>query len=386
MNDRLIKVVRESFKDEFKTEPLMVFSPGRINLIGEHTDYNLGFVFPAAINKGIVCAIEKSNTSNCTVSALDMDETFEFDLNNLKALQNGQWQNYIIGVVAEIQKKGLKLKPFNMTFSGDIPKGAGLSSSAALENSVVYGLNELFKLGLSKFEMIHISQNAEHNYVGVKCGIMDQYASMFGQEDSALMIDCKSLDAKTITIEFQNYEIVLINTNVSHNLVDAEYNDRRHVCEKVASMLKVDALRFATEADLLTIKSKISEDEYQKALYILQENERVQNAYQCLIDNDIEGFGALLFKAHDGASQQFKISCDELDFLVDYSKKHPDVIGARMMGGGFGGCTINIVKTSEAKNFIAKIEEDYRLQFNKNCSVYKVKLSKGTHKINTNEF
>ncbi|MGS2725355.1 galactokinase [Psychroserpens sp. BH13MA-6] len=382
MNQDLVHKVKQAFGSQFGSPCLLINSPGRINLIGEHTDYNLGFVFPAAIDKGIICAMNHSNSSKCTISALDMNEVFELELDRLTIGQHGHWINYIIGVVSEIQKKGWHIKPFNMVFSGDIPKGAGLSSSAALENSIVFGLNELNSLRLSKMEMIHISQKAEHNYVGVNCGIMDQYASMFGEEDSALMIDCASLKAKIVKIAIQDYDIILVNSNVSHSLVDAAYNDRREVCEKVANLLNVEALRFANANDLLKLKSKISEEDYHKALYIIEENQRVIDAYKCLDEGDILGFGALLFEAHKGASEQFCISCPELDYLVAFSKAHPHVIGARMMGGGFGGCTINLVAKDRVTDFITAISEAYHLEFNKPCTTYKVQLSQGTHLIN----
>ncbi|TDY13910.1 galactokinase [Meridianimaribacter flavus] len=382
MNPKLTAEIVKRFQDKFKTQPLVLHSPGRINLIGEHTDYNEGFVFPAAINKGIVGAIQKAEKPYCTVIANDLDEEYEFSLNTIKPIANGQWRNFVVGVVGELQKRGVELEPFNFVFGGDIPKGAGLSSSAALENSVIFGLNELFNLGLSKKEMIEISQKAEHNYVGVRCGIMDQYASMFGEKDRALLLDCRTLKAKTYPLEFKDYQVMLINTNVSHNLVDAEYNDRRDVCEKVAKLLSVNFLRDATEAMLNSIKYQLSEDEYQKALYIIQENERVLKAGKMLEEKNVLGFGKLLFEAHYGAQHQFKISCKELDFLVDEARNNPLVIGARMMGGGFGGCTINFVKTEAVKSFSDDISKKYRKTFKKECSIYFVKLSQGTHFTN----
>ena len=382
MNTHLIEEIKTAFSKTFNDAPILISSPGRINIIGEHTDYNDGFVFPAAIDKGIIAAIAKSNTNICTIYALDIDESHEFSLDDIKTIPNGNWRNYVLGVVGEIQKKGIILEPFNMVFGGDIPNGAGLSSSAALENSIVFGLNHLFNLNLTKSEMILISQQAEHNYVGVRCGIMDQYASMFGEEDNALLLDCRSQEAKPFKINFKGYELVLINTNVSHNLVDAEYNDRREVCEKVARLLNVKALRDATEGSLFDIKSQITESDYQKALYIIQENKRVLKAGEMIAKNDIIGLGKLLFEAHQGAKNQFKISCKELDFLVEKAEENPNVIGSRMMGGGFGGCTINIVKKEAVKEFTDKISKKYHNTFGINNSVYFIKLSQGTHIIN----
>lgn len=382
MNEQLITQVKQSFQEKYGTQPLLISSPGRINLIGEHTDYNEGFVFPAAIDKGIVAAIGKSRTTICSAFALDAHEDYEFSLEDIQPIPNGNWRNYVIGVVAEIQKKGLQVSAFNVVFAGDIPKGAGLSSSAALENSIVFGLNEIFDLKLTKHEMILISQKAEHNYVGVRCGIMDQYASMFGQKNHALMLDCRTQEAVPYRIDFKDYGIMLINTNVSHNLVDAEYNDRRDVCEKVAALLNVPYLRDATEEGLKNIEFQISPIEYQKALYILQENKRVLKAAQMIEEHELEALGQLLFEAHHGAQYQFKISCPELDFLVEQAKIHPKVIGARMMGGGFGGCTINIIHKDAMDQFAQNIQEKYYQKYGKHCSIYHVNLSKGTHVIN----
>jgi len=381
MNTELVQNIKQKFQSNFKGIPQMVFSPGRINLIGEHTDYNDGFVFPAAIDKGIVAALNKSNSSTCEVIAYDLNEALNFSLDHLQAIDNGGWRNYIIGVVAEIQSKGKALGNFNFVFGGDIPSGAGLSSSAALENSVVFGLNELFNLGLTKNEMIIISQKAEHNYVGVKCGIMDQYASMFGQKDSALLLDCENLNAQTIAIDLKDYEILLINSNVNHSLAESAYNERRGVCEKVAALLNIKSLRAASENDLLSIKDKITESDYQKAIYILQENQRVLEAYDALKKNNIADFGALLYASHKGMQHQYEISCVELDFLVDATRDSDFILGSRMMGGGFGGCTINIIHKASILEFSTKIKRAYQAKFDTECSIYNITISEGTHLI-----
>ncbi|WP_299394796.1 galactokinase [uncultured Gelidibacter sp.] len=380
-NKKLIKDVKQRFKSHFNTEPLLVYSPGRINLIGEHTDYNEGFVFPAAINKGIALAIQKSDASTSKVIALNMEEAHEFGLDALKPLSDGGWRNYILGVIAEVQKLGKNPGNFNSVFTGNIPGGAGMSSSAALENSFVYGLNELFDLGLTKEEMILVSQKAEHNFVGVNCGIMDQYASMFGITDSALLLDCRTVESKAYTIDFKDYELMLINTNVKHDLSESAYNDRRAVCENISKLLNVDALRDATKEDLDGLKSEISDADYQKALYVIQENNRVQCFAESIEENDVDTLGDLLFQSHNGLSKQYQVSCAELDFLVERAKESPDVAGARMMGGGFGGCTINLVLKTAFKTFKKEVSEQYKNEFGTTCSVYKVKLSQGTHVI-----
>lgn len=373
--------VASVFENNYGQQPLMVFSPGRLNIIGEHTDYNDGFVFPAAIDKGIYAAFGRSDSALCKVTALDMKESYEFTLDKVTPLENGDWRNYILGVVYGILDSGRNLTPFHLVFGGDIPEGAGLSSSAALENSIIFGLNELFQLGFSKEEMILISQKAEHNFVGVKCGIMDQFASMFGQKSKALLLDCRSISAKAFTIDLQEYQILLINTNVKHSLSDSAYNKRRAVCEKVASLLHVKALRDVNAMELTCIREQITAEQYQMALYVIQENERAQKAGIAMQENNISALGQLMYGSHHGLQHQYKVSCDELDFLVNLAKLNPDIAGSRMMGGGFGGCTINIIKKYAVRNYAKKTAAAYLQKFKRKCTVYEVSLSQGTHLI-----
>ena len=377
----LVKIVANSFQKKYHTEPILVFSPGRVNLIGEHTDYNDGFAFPAAINKGIVCGIQKNNKAYCSVFALDAKKTHQFDENNLKPIEKGSWRNYVLGVVFEVVKKYSLDSNFDIVFAGNIPSGAGLSSSAAIENSIVFGLNELFDLQMTKEEMIFISQKAEHNFVNVQCGIMDQFASMFGQEDSAILLDCKNLESSTFQMNFKEYEILLINSNVKHSLANSEYNERRSVCEKIAKTLNVNALREISVNQLNSIKDQISEEDYLKGLYVIQENERVIKSSLALEKNDIKLFGQLMFDSHDGLQNQYKVSCVELDFLVDLAKSTKNVIGARMMGGGFGGCTINLVLKEFVEQYKKEVDQLYEQKFSKKCSFHQVKLSNGTHRV-----
>lgn len=379
--NNLISSVKTAFINTFKIEPLLIFSPGRINIIGEHTDYNDGFVFPAAVNKGIVAAFQKSDSDTSVTYALDMNSSVEFSLEDFEPLEPGSWENYILGVISEIKKKGKAIGNFNVVFSGDIPAGSGMSSSAALENSIAYGLNELFGLGLSKHEMIYISQKAEHNYVGVNCGIMDQFASMFGIQNNALLLDCRSMDFKSYEIDFKDHQLILINTNVKHNLSDSAYNDRRSVCEHISKLLGIKALRDATGSDLETIKDQVTPENYQKALFIIQENDRALKASKAMEAGDLVTLGKLIYGSHHGLQHQFKVSCEELDFLVEQAKNNPEVLGARMMGGGFGGCTINLVAKNAIERFTESTSKAYKEKFNKDCSVYFVELSNGTHVI-----
>jgi galactokinase len=381
MSATLINNVKNTFIRTFKTDPLLIFSPGRVNIIGEHTDYNKGFVFPAAINKGIVAAIQKSELDFSTAYALDLNGKIEFNLDKLKPLKEGRWENYVFGVVHEIQNKNKLIGNFNLVFKGNIPSGAGMSSSAALENSIVFGLNELFDLELSKHDMILISQKAEHNFVGVKCGIMDQYASMFGLKNHALLLDCRTIESQPYEIDFKDYQLMLINTNVKHSLSDTEYNDRRFACKSISKLLSLKALRDATEADLEKIIDKVTPANYQKALFVIQENSRTLKAAKAIEYGDLETLGSLIYQSHNGLSNQYKVSCHELDFLVDQAKANPNILGARMMGGGFGGCTINLIAKTQAEAFAEKVSKAYHREFNKTCSVYFIEISEGTHLV-----
>jgi galactokinase len=382
MSKKISRRVRLQFIEEFQEEPLTVFSPGRINLIGEHTDYNDGFAFPAAINKGISVAIAKSENKTSTVIALDKNESYSFSFEGIQPLKKGGWRNYILGVISEMHKKGYSFGNFKLAFSGNVPGGAGMSSSAALENAIGFAINELFELGISKEELIYISQKAEHNFAGVMCGIMDQFASMFGEKKSALLLDCRSITAEAFPFDLKEYKIILINSNVKHDLSETAYNDRRSVCERVAKMLTVEALRDATETDLARLKDKLNEEDYQKALYVIQENKRVHAFMKAAENSDVVTLGKLLFQSHEGLSKQYQVSCEELDFLVDYAKKSLAVIGARMMGGGFGGCTINFVRKDKLEEFKTAVANEFKARFKRNCSMYKVKLSEGTRIIN----
>lgn len=383
MNLSLLNKVKSEFYAKFGVEPISIFSPGRINFIGEHTDYNDGYVLPAAINKGIICAIQKSKNNFSTIIALDDNKKHTFSIDEIKPIYNGGWKNYILGILFEIKKTRNLSSNFDLVFAGDIPSGAGLSSSAALENSVVYGLNKVFNLGFNKEEMVFISQRAEHNFVGVKCGIMDQYTSMFGKKNKALFLDCRAIQAKAIKINFKEYHILLINSNVKHNLSSSAYNDRRLVCEKVAELLQIKALRDTNEDNLSQIRDKISSTDYQKVLYVIQENNRVKQAFKALKNEDLHLFGKLLYESHYGLKHQYNVSCDELDFLVDEAQKSEFVIGARMMGGGFGGCTINLIQKSKTAAFKNKVLQSYQKKFGTTCSFYKVKLSQGTYLLNS---
>jgi galactokinase len=287
------------------------------------------------------------------------------------------WAGYLLGILQELAKKGKFVHPFNLMFSGNIPTGAGLSSSAALENAFVFALNELFQLGLSRIDMVHISHAAEQGYVGVHCGIMDQYASMMGQSGKILFLDCQTLRSDFLPMDPGEYEWVLINTHVRHNLADSAYNDRRRTCETVAERCGVPSLREVTPTMLEEVRPDISKGDYRKALFVLEENARVLQAVSAIRNNDVSSLGRLLFESHKGLKEQYEVSCEELDFLVDLARESEGVLGARMMGGGFGGCTLNLIVRGSQDSFLRTVRDAYSDRYGIHVSSYIVVLSDG---------
>jgi len=371
---------QEYCEDEFT---VIVNSPGRINIIGEHTDYNNGYVLPTAINKQIQFLLKENNlTSTCNVYSESIDESFQFDLN--KVVQSSDlWKNYLLGVINEIQILGKELKGFDCVFKSNLPIGSGVSSSAALECGFASGLNELFNLELTKLELVKLSQRAEHNFVGTKCGIMDQFASVMSQSQKVILLDCNTLDYQYVPFQLKSHKILLLNSNVSHNLASSEYNRRRQECENSVSKISkkyknVSSLRNVTLAMLNNCKDILTEIEFDRSEYVIEENERVLNAVQCLENNDLEKLGELMYETHEGLKEKYEVSCDELDFLVEFSKKNKGVLGARMMGGGFGGCTINLIDEKEIDNFVKEISEEYFKKFNIKLTSFEALPSQGT--------
>jgi galactokinase len=344
--------VKRQFFNLFNADPVIFRAPGRINLIGEHTDYNDGFVMPAAINKEIVFAIKESTDNVTVIKALDMNETFNVDLENIKSVAKPLWVNYLLGVIHRLQEKGHIIRPFKCIFSGNIPAGSGLSSSAALECGFVYALNSIFNLEISPTEMVHIAQWSEHNYAGVKCGIMDQFSSMMGKKDHVFILDCRSLAYHYFPLKLKEYEILLLDSNVKHSLASSEYNTRRSECEEGIHVLKkflpeIKNLRDVKPEDIEHFKSELSEKVFSRCKYVTEEIIRVKAAGKDLMNGDLGLFGEKMYATHEGLSKLYEVSCSELDFLVNQTKDNPHVLGARMMGGGFGGCTINIVHSDQ---------------------------------------
>jgi len=373
--------VKRIFEEKFDEQPHLYYSPGRINLIGEHIDYNDGFVMPAAIDKGIFFAIILNNSEKINCYSIDFDESISVPLTEVRKMDG--WKNYVLGVVNEFQKLNLPISGFNCAFGGNIPIGGGLSSSAALEGGISFGLNELCNFGMSRKELALLGQRAEHNFPGVMCGIMDQYANMMSKKGTVMLLDTKNISNEYIPLNIEGYEIILINTKVHHSLAASEYNQRRKECEKGLEILKkglnIQSFRdIKNPEELLPFKDEMGDKIYRRCLFVVEEILRTKKAAVLLKENDLIGFGKLMFETHEGLKNLYEVSCKELDFLVDKAKENNDVIGSRLMGGGFGGSTINIVKQEGVQSFLAKILPAYKKQFNIDAESYDVKVVNGT--------
>lgn len=380
MNE-LAKTIASVFRKNFPGEPALYFSPGRINLIGEHIDYNDGFVMPAAINKGIYYAVAANNSDRINLHAADFNESFSTSITSVE--KNQGWKNYLLSVVNEFLLLQKNIGGFNCVFGGDIPRGSGMSSSAAVEGGLAYALNELFNCGLSRTELARLCQRAEHNFPNVKCGIMDQFANMNGKKDQVILLDCRSLESQYFPIQLSGYKIVLVNSKVHHSLAAGEYNIRRRQCEEgLQYMREKDGIRSFRDIgkweDLLSYKTQLDEIVYNRCLYVVQEIARTQEAAVRLQENDLARFGKLMNASHEGLSKLYEVSCKELDFLAAYAQQQEYVIGSRMMGGGFGGCTINIVKDEAIESFSNGITAAYQHEFHVSPEVYVVETSDGT--------
>lgn len=369
--------------DESPKRIVKITSPGRINLIGEHTDYNGGFVLPTAIDKATFLELQRNEQESlCTIYSATYNSRFEFDLNNFTKSENS-WENYILGVVNEILKLKKNLKGFSCTISSDLPIGAGISSSAALECGLASGLNELFDLGLSKLEIVTLAQAAENNFVGSQCGIMDQYASVMSKKDHLILLDCLNLKAEFIPANFRSCKILLVNTKVSHNLAEGEYNNRRIECEKALKILQkknpsIKSLRDVTIQHLQACEKSLSEKEFNRVTYVLEENKRVLAATEHIKNGELQNFGELMYHSHQGLKDLYEVSCKELDFLVEFTKDKKYIFGSRMMGGGFGGCTINLIEADAIDDFRKEVSAAYQEKFHITPDFITVEPSQGT--------
>ena len=378
------RIIEEKFKSLFGNDYMVYTSPGRVNLIGEHTDYNGGFVFPGAIDKGIYAVINPNGTDKVRAYSLDYSQQAEFGMNEEDAPQES-WARYIFGVCREMKKRGFEPKGFDTVFVGDVPLGAGMSSSAALESTFANALNEIFNLNIDRFELARIGQSTEHNYCGVKCGIMDQFASVFGKKGHLMRLNCATMEFEYFPFNPEGYKVVLLDTVVKHELASSAYNKRRESCENACAHIKanhpeVNFLSDATMAMLDEVKTEISEEDYMRAVYVIGEKQRVLDVCAALEKGDYETVGDRMFGTHYGMSKEYEVSCEELDFLNDIAKQC-GVTGSRVMGGGFGGCTINLVKEELYDNFITTAKKEYLAKYNREPKVYDVVISDGARRI-----
>ncbi|MEO6870076.1 MAG: galactokinase [Ginsengibacter sp.] len=374
--------VLKAFEEKFPGEPQVYFSPGRINLIGEHVDYNDGYVMPGAIDKGIWYAFALNESEVINFYSIDFKEALSINIHAIQKMES--WKNYVLGVINEFIKDGKKIQGFDCAFGGDIPNGAGMSSSAAVEGGLAMAINEVMKFGYDRKQLALLCQRAEHGFPGVNCGIMDQYANMFGKKDHVLLLDCKTITHEYLPFNFPDYNIILVNSNVHHSLADSAYNQRRRECEEGLKIIRentgITSFRdLESEDQLLALKNKMNETVFRRCLYVVQEIFRTKKAAQFLKNKDLDSFGKLMFQTHVGLRKLYEVSCVELDFLVDFSANFDGVAGARLMGGGFGGCTINLVKKDLKEIFIKQISEAYKKKFSIEANCYDVQLVDGTH-------
>jgi len=382
----MIQKLQQAFRERYNKEATIIGAPGRVNLIGEHTDYNYGFVLPGAVDKKIYVAIAPNGTSTVNVFANQFNESYSFSL-DVSAPQKG-WMNYLLGVTYHIQQRGKKIEGVDLIIDGDIPVGAGMSSSAALCSAYGFALNELFQLGLSRMDLAFIGQKTEHTFVGLQCGIMDQFASVMGKEGHVLLLDCNTLEYETLPFHTTEHEIVLINSKVHHSLDGGEYNVRRQESEQGLAILKQQYPAAATFRDItpeqvIAARENFTDDNvYNRCLFVTGEISRTKKGAALLKEDKIEEFGQLMFTTHEGLSRLYDVSCEELDFLVELAKQYPaEIIGSRMMGGGFGGCTINIMQKQSIPVITQAITQQYREKYGIEAEVYVMRLADGTHSV-----
>ena len=378
--------IHEQFQKHFGGSGEFYASAGRINLIGEHTDYNGGFVFPGAIDKGMIAEIRLNGTDRVRVYSVDLDDSAEFGFKEDDA-PSASWARYVFGVCREIIKRcGDVLKGFDAAFAGDVPLGAGMSSSAALESTFAFALNDMLGLGIDKFQLARIGQATEHNYCGVNCGIMDQFASIFGKAGSLIRLDCRSLEYRYYPFHPQGYRLVLLDSVVKHELASSAYNKRRASCESVVAAVKaaghpwVEFLRDVTPAMLEQVRGSVPSEDYRRAEYVIEEIQRVIDVCDALERDDYETVGRKMYETHHGMSKLYEVSCPELDFLNDLAREC-GVTGSRVMGGGFGGCTINLVKDDLYDEFIERAVREYAAQYGHEPKVYPVIISDGARRL-----
>ena len=348
------------------TEIVAAKAPGRVNLIGEHTDYNDGFVFPMAIDRQIVLVGQANSESVVRIYSADFDSHVEFSLENITKDSVNTWSNYLRGVIKLLQEAGHSVVGMNLVMSGDVPQGAGLSSSAALEVGTAYLTQLISGFDLDKVAMAKLCQRAENTFVGVNCGIMDQFISALGAVDHALFLDCRSLDYELVPLPSgDEYKIVICNTAVKRGLVDSAYNERRSQCEEGVALLQeylpeIKALRDVTVAEFEQYKGKLPELVARRCAHVICENQRVLDSVAALKAKDVAKFGQLMYESHVSLRDLYEVSCKELDIMVELAQKVDGVVGARMTGAGFGGCTVNLVRADAVDGFVEQVSKEYQ--------------------------
>jgi galactokinase len=374
--------IASAFREAFGPESMLVRSPGRVNLIGEHTDYNEGFVLPAAVDKAVYFALAARPGNRIRLRAVDLGQSHEFDLDRI-APDPRRWPDYLLGVVDQLRREGRSPGAFDCAFGGDIPIGSGMSSSAALEAGLAFALDRLFGLGLQPLELVKLAQRAENEFVGVRCGIMDQFANIFGRARSVLKLDCRSLEHRYYPFERADLRIVLCDTLVKRELAGSEYNVRRAQCEEGVRILGrhaagIRSLRDAGPELLEDHRSEFDPVIYKRCDYVVRENRRVEEACADLEKGDFAAFGRRMNASHDGLRDDYQVSCRELDVLVEVARGVPGVLGARMMGAGFGGCTINLVEDGTVGALGEAVGESYRDAFGREPRLHVSRLRSGT--------
>jgi galactokinase len=382
--------IRDQYFNHFgnsdQSNPPRIFrSPGRINLIGEHTDYNNGFVLPASVDKAVYFVISTRTDNRVILHAADLNDTYDFTLDDLSK-PDKSWPLYQLGVIDQIQKLGKSIGGFQTTFGGDVPAGAGMSSSAALECCLLFALNEMFALNLTKWEMVKMGQKVENEFIGLQSGIMDQFASVFGKSESVMKMDCRNLEFEYYPFPMDEYLLVLCDTSVKHSLASSEYNTRRKECEAGTAILQkyntaIQSLRDASPEEVEKQKDEMGDVVYRRCKYVTEEIRRVTEACNMLVSGDLAGFGNKMYQTHHGLQHEYEVSCPELDYLVDQTINNEDVLGARMMGGGFGGCTINLIKKDKVDAFENEMKENYKSKFGIDLPCYRVKITDGTEEL-----
>lgn len=366
--------------------PVLFFSPGRVNLIGEHTDYNKGYVFPCSLDYGTYLLIRKTNKNTISLNSTNFKFTDSIDLKSIRKNKLGEWINYPLGVIKEFIDRNIDLCGLELLFSGNIPNGAGLSSSASIEMVTAVSLNELFNAGLSTMEMVKLCQHAENDFVGMNCGIMDQFAVGFGEKNKAIFLNCDSLEYETVPVNLNDYQLIIANTNKRRGLTDSKYNERRAECEQALAVLtkEVTAGHLSEFGiDQISLLDRLIEDDTikRRARHVITENNRVLEAVKALKEGNIIRFGELMNQSHDSLKDDYEVTGFELDTMVYQARQLNGVLGSRMTGAGFGGCTVSIVHKSETDNFVSSLKTSYQKETGLKADFYLPEIGAGARKL-----